>query len=180
MQKTTCYWLLMLLFFSACIAEPDIQVTKELKDYCPSCIDTLTWNSYGEWELYFSFSSVREEGRLEGTLPINLASTCGWNKRELSDGIIQTTYVFTSIDCGEGVRLEWKSGLSAFQLTQGWLGSTREGIQIGTDLTTFLTAYPSFEVNNLDTLLYDARIDNIDIIAVFDEQSKLEMLRMER
>ncbi|MEM1121984.1 MAG: hypothetical protein AAGJ18_16145, partial [Bacteroidota bacterium] len=121
----------------------------------------------------------------KGDLFLNIETICEWNKEEVNplSGFFSPSlsyYKFSSPDCSDGVVFLWDDGFSAFQLSEGWQGKTKEGIQIGDSLNTFLTTYPDFEVDEENDLLYSREREQVNILAYFNEDQTLRTLRVER
>lgn len=169
--------LLTFLVLEACVKEPDIIVQEDLRAYCPKCSDTITWDSYGIWEIGTGVFNKR--GVYNNVISTDLKVNCNWKNYE-GDGPINKTiaYQAQSDECSTGVIFEWGgSGFDAFYLSAGWDGSTSAGIRIGDSLGLFLSTYPEFERNERDTLEYNYESPNNRAVkAIFNTEKQLTNL----
>jgi len=133
--------------------------------YCPSCNETITWQSYGN----FVF-----KGSGDDSMGWKLKSDCGWSIYNGHEGGYGETLELSS--CGSnGVIFVWAyQTFYAFRVAEGWQGKTKEGIGIGDSLTNFLNAYPNFI--NTGAQEYSYTSGDVQVKAKFDSQDKLEEL----
>ncbi len=79
----------------------------------------------------------------------------------------------------EGVVLVWAyNDFYGFRVREGWTGSTKKGIRIGSTIEEFLRAYPGFR-NEVDNIYYYNN-GNIEVDATFDNEGRLEELMVGR
>ncbi len=140
---------LICILFSSCAREGDIIIERDIREYCPDCSDVITWEKYGRWRL----KGVGYDGALGNGIPVHLENTCGWEIFGGHAGGIGDTYEVFS--CEGGVKFAWAYGqFSYFRVSEGWTGSTLEGIKIGDNLDTVLDTYPDMEVTSPDSSEY--------------------------
>lgn len=133
-------------------------------DYCPSCNEDVHWSGYGK----LKFSNSGFDGSIGG---IHLQQTCNWKIFNGNAGGYGHIYQVSS--CNDGVIFTWAYGkLNSVSLTNGWLGSTKEGVRIGDDLTKFLTVYPLSQRSTYNTSLYSFK----NVSASFSQDNKLVRL----
>jgi len=179
------------------IDEPNLQTAEDIVSYCPTCADNITWGSYGGWQFTGLLNSANE-GELSDGFSFNIEENCNWSviedtQDEWEDVLNNGGYFLTSSECRNGVIFEWnqllstssvanlrRTGFHAFYLSDGWEGSTPEGIKIGSNLAEFLNTYPEFDQSSSDDLRYRDFIDGSSVIAQFDEKKRLKYLKIER
>lgn len=128
------------IYFPSCYKLTD-------SNHCPSCNENITWTSYGD----IKFSKTGYDGNAGNG--IHLQNTCNWKIFNNNAGGVGHIYQISS--CGDGVIFTWAYGiLNSVTLSNGWQGSTKEGIRIGDDLDKFLNVYPGFQRDTYNTSTY--------------------------
>jgi hypothetical protein len=132
---------------------------------CPSCNEEVTWSRYGK----FNFSNSGFDGDIGNG--VHLQSTCGWKIYNGNAGGYGHIYQVSS--CQNGVIFTWAYGqLHSVALSNGWQGSTKEGMRIGDDLDKFLDLYPGFRPYAGDPASYSKN----NVVATFSPDKKLTRL----
>ncbi len=109
------------------------------KGVCPTGSETITWDSYGNWDLLSEgYDGYSSEG-------LNLESDCGWKILGAYSGGVGNIYVIYSQDTAITFVWEWGT-LSTIKLKSGWTGSTQDGIKMGDSISKFLEIYSYFEI----------------------------------
>jgi len=170
LTKGVCVLVFLAFMLFGCRAEDEEEfgyMDKFHGFYCPSCDETVTWNSYGKCVL-------REFG--SDSWGWKLKSDCGWQIHDKHRGGPGDTLELYS--CGdEGVIFIWAwQSFRAFKLAEGWTGETAEGIRLGDSLDDFLTVYPDFvKTDEKDNYLwYELQLDREhDWVEAMFEDEKL-------
>ena len=143
---------------------------------CPSCSDQVSWNTYGKWNIgtegYDGHSYDRNT---------SLESDCGWTIYKDFTGGTGKIYVVQNYN--GGVKFVWEfTQFSSIELSEGWCGSTQDGIKINDTISKFLKVYPYFKCNNdssvLSYVINELKQGQRYIDAYFSKDKKLTKLRI--
>jgi hypothetical protein len=144
--------ILALLFLVCCEKEKKIPV-------CPTCSEEVSWEEskgegrYGEWVI----GEAGYDGSWDAVSTLNLKRDCGW--KILGDNVGGYGKKYIIYSCDTAVVFTWAWGMFLeISLREGWIGSTKEGIRMGDDLTTFLKKYPYFKPVNYPSTGVDSTL----------------------